>query len=81
MDENFYLGDKNNIFYGKKLDINDFKVQDNAKYWIDCGDTISIIEILENEVNYLLNKVEVEKDEIVENKIEENTLDNKANLC
>ncbi len=55
---NRYLGDPQNVFYGKPLELADFEVTDPGTYWIDNGDTISIIEIAEERVKYVLNKVE-----------------------
>ncbi len=56
--ENYFIGDSETLFYGRKIDINDIKIQDDGQYWLDCGDTISIIEIQNLKVTYLLNKVE-----------------------
>ncbi len=56
---NRYLGDPENIFYGKKLRVDDFEVRADGHYWIDNETTISIIEIIEDQVKYVLNKVEI----------------------
>jgi tRNA pseudouridine55 synthase len=56
--QNYFTGDKETLFYGRKIDINDITIQDDGQYWLDCGDTIAIIEILDFKVTYLLNKVE-----------------------
>ena len=57
--QNFYLGDPANILYGKPLHVKDFKIQENGTYWIDNNDTITIINLSENQIKYELNKVEV----------------------
>ncbi len=56
---NTYLGDQENIFYGKKLRVDDFETKVDGQYWIDNTLTISIIEIFEDQVKYVLNKVEI----------------------
>jgi tRNA pseudouridine55 synthase len=56
--QNYFLGDNDTLFYGRKIDINDIKNQSDGQYWIDCDDTISIIEIQDLKVTYLLNKVQ-----------------------
>ncbi|KFN38446.1 MAG: tRNA pseudouridine synthase B [Sulfuricurvum sp. MLSB] len=56
--KNRYNGDKITILLGQKLAREDFECQDNGTYWIDNGDTISIIDIDEQGVHYILNKVE-----------------------
>lgn len=59
LEQNRYLGDPDNIFYGRPLQINDLELKGDGEYWIDNGDTISIIEVIGGQVKYLLNKVEV----------------------
>ncbi len=56
--QNYYIGDKETLFYGRKINIVDIKNHSDGQYWIDCGDTITIIEIREKKVTYLLNKVQ-----------------------
>lgn len=56
---NTYLGDPENVFYGKVLRPDDFELRSDGQYWIDNGSTISIIEITEDQVKYVLNKVEI----------------------
>ncbi|WP_345979481.1 tRNA pseudouridine(55) synthase TruB [Sulfurimonas sp. HSL3-2] len=57
--QNYYLGDTQNIFYGKPLDIEDLKIKDEGYYYLDNNDTITIINVSENRVKYELNKVEI----------------------
>ncbi len=56
--QNFFLGDTDTLLYGRKIDIEDIKDKSDGQYWIDCGSTITIIEITDMKVTYLLNKVE-----------------------
>ncbi|MEA3522744.1 MAG: tRNA pseudouridine(55) synthase TruB [Campylobacterota bacterium] len=56
--QNYYVGESETLFFGRKLDSADLKITDDGQYWIDCGDTITIIEIQDLKVTYLLNKVE-----------------------
>ncbi|MBZ7978189.1 tRNA pseudouridine(55) synthase TruB [Campylobacter sp. RM12654] len=57
LEENFYLGDINDLLLGKKLSLSDFKKQDYKTYKIDLGDCFSIIR-LDEKIEYILNKVE-----------------------
>lgn len=57
--QNFYNGESVNIFYGKPLHVSDFKIQKDGTYWIDNDDTITIINLSQNQVKYELNKVEI----------------------
>ena len=56
---NRYNGDPQKIFYGQPLELADFECQKEGTYWIDNGGTISIIEIGDGAVKYVLNKVEL----------------------
>jgi len=58
MKQNIYLGDEENIKYGRVLAIEDLEIKEDGYYWLDNGDTISIINVQNNEVKYELNKVE-----------------------
>ncbi|HEX5710333.1 MAG TPA: tRNA pseudouridine(55) synthase TruB [Sulfuricurvum sp.] len=53
-----YNGTKETVLLGQPLDRNLFEVSANGTYWIDNDETISIIEITDEKVHYLLNKVE-----------------------
>ena len=55
--KNCYNGTNESILLGQPLVREDFDVQENGTYWIDNGDTISILEFTDNGVTYLLNKV------------------------
>ncbi|HEX5623926.1 MAG TPA: tRNA pseudouridine(55) synthase TruB [Sulfuricurvum sp.] len=56
--KNCYNGTKETILLGQPLLREDFVMQENGTYWIDNGETISIIDIADDKVHYLLNKVE-----------------------
>lgn len=57
--KNRYNGTTESVILGQPLAREDFDIQKAGTYWIDNGDTVSIIEITEECVHYLLNKVEV----------------------
>jgi tRNA pseudouridine55 synthase len=54
---NTYTGDKEWIYFGKKIDINYLSIKENGDYIIVFDDFFSIIQIIDNKVKYLLNKV------------------------
>ena len=56
--KNRYNGTTQTILLGQPLIREDFDLQENGTYWIDNGDTISIFEISDEGVRYILNKVE-----------------------
>lgn len=56
--KNRYNGTLQTILLGQPLVREDFELQDEGTYWIDNGDTISILEITPEGVRYILNKVE-----------------------
>jgi len=56
--QNYYLGDYDNIRYGRVLALNDFKIQEEGTYWIDNGEYISIITLNAVEVKYELGRIE-----------------------
>lgn len=56
--KNRYNGILQTILLGQPLVREDFDIRDNGTYWIDNGDTISILEITSEGVRYILNKVE-----------------------
>ncbi len=55
--ENFYLSDTENLTLGRKLVLEDFKIQDEGKYFVKLDKIISILEIKDDKVRYLLNGV------------------------
>ncbi len=54
---NKYIGDYENITYGRPLDIVDFEIQEDGSYWLDNGDNISIIKIEEQQIKYELGRI------------------------
>ncbi len=58
IEQNYYLGDYDNIRYGRVLALEDLKVQKEGSYWIDNGDYISIITIVDERVKYELGRIE-----------------------
>ncbi|MDP1783858.1 MAG: tRNA pseudouridine(55) synthase TruB [Sulfuricurvum sp.] len=55
--KNCYNSIQESVLLGQPLLREHFDVQENGTYWIDNGETISIIELTDDGVNYLLNKV------------------------
>ena len=56
---NKYSGTKEWLYDGKRISIDYLEIKDNGKYLIVFDDFFSIIEIIENNVTYLLNKVTI----------------------
>lgn len=56
--KNRYNGTQDSVVLGQPLSREDFDSQELGLCWIDNGDTISILDIAEDGVHYLLNKVE-----------------------
>ena len=54
---NRYLGDSDNVKYGRVLALDDLEVKDDGYYWLDNGDNISVINIQNNEVKYELGRI------------------------
>lgn len=54
---NIYLGDEENITYGRVLALNDLKIQKSGTYWLDNGDNITILTIKNEEVIYELGRI------------------------
>ena len=55
--KNSYRGDYENIKYGRVLALEDLEIQDDGYYWLDNGDNISIINVINNEVKYELGRI------------------------
>ncbi len=58
LEQNYYLGDPDNLKFGRVLALEDFKVQNEGTYFIDNGDNISIITLKDGLVKYELGKIE-----------------------
>ena len=55
--KNSYLNDTSNILLGKKLNIDDFKIQNSGIYHLVNEKYLSIVEIKDKSVKYLLNNI------------------------
>lgn len=55
--QNRYLGNYENVKYGRVLAIEDLEVKDDGYYWLDNGDNISIINVVNGEVKYELGRI------------------------
>jgi len=56
--KNYYLGNPDNVKYGRVLALEDLQIQKCGSYWLDNGESISIITIEKNSVKYELGKIE-----------------------
>lgn len=57
--KNRYNSDIKTLLLGQKLDARDFEIVDDGTYWVDLGEMITIIEIKDSVVTYILNRVEI----------------------
>lgn len=55
--ENNYLGNLDDVKLGKKLNLTNFKNQNNGEYLLNLGDMHSIIKIENSEVSYMWNRI------------------------
>lgn len=55
--QNIYTGDDKFIELGKKLYIEYFETKENGEYWVETQNFFSVIEILDGEIIYKLNRV------------------------
>ncbi|MCK9491971.1 MAG: tRNA pseudouridine(55) synthase TruB [Sulfurimonas sp.] len=55
--QNFYLGDSDNLKYGRVLALEDLKMQEDGYYWLDNGDNISVINVIDKSVKYELGRI------------------------
>lgn len=63
LERNTYKGNKENIELGKKLNIKHFTRKDNGIYIIDSINFFSIVEIVDNEIKYKLNRIQKSQDQ------------------
>ena len=56
--QNYYLGESENIKYGRVLALKDLELQDDGTYWLDNDKSISIITVQEGRVKYELGRIE-----------------------
>jgi tRNA pseudouridine55 synthase len=54
---NIYLGDSDNLKYGRVLALEDLEIQKDGYYWLDNGDNISVINIENKTVKYELGRI------------------------
>ena len=54
---NRYLGDADNLKYGRVLALEDLEIQEAGTYWLDSGESISVITIDKTEVKYELGRI------------------------
>jgi len=54
---NRYLGNVENVKYGRVLALDDLEIKKDGYYWLDNGDNISVINIQNSEVKYELGRV------------------------
>ncbi|MBC8237331.1 MAG: tRNA pseudouridine(55) synthase TruB [Helicobacteraceae bacterium] len=55
--KNIYIGDKENLKYGRVLAIEDLEIQETGTYWFDNGDSISIVTVENETVKYELGRI------------------------
>lgn len=55
--QNIYLGDERYMELGKKLYLDYFKTKDDGVYWVNSKKFFSIIEIINGEIKYKLNRI------------------------
>jgi len=56
--QNYYLGDADNVKYGRVLALQDLQLQEDGTYWLDNGNMISVITIQNGTVKYELGRIE-----------------------
>ena len=56
---NKYLGDEENVKYGRVLALEDLECKEDGAYWLDNGDNISIITIENQNVKYELGRIPI----------------------
>lgn len=57
IEQNYYLGNQENVDYGRVLALEDLKYKESKTYWLDNGDNISIIKVEDNKVKYELGRI------------------------
>ncbi|CAA6825441.1 MAG: tRNA pseudouridine synthase B (EC [uncultured Sulfurovum sp.] len=55
--QNIYTGNPEFLELGKKLYIDYFESKEDGEYWVETEDFFSVIEILDGEIKYKLNRV------------------------
>jgi len=57
--KNNYIGDSDNVKFGRVLALEDLEIKENGYYWLDNGDNISVINIENEKVKYELGRIYV----------------------
>lgn len=57
--ENIYLGEKEKIINGKKLDINDLKNKEDETCFVINNEFLSVLKIEQGTVSYVLNRIKI----------------------
>ncbi len=60
--QNIYTGDDEYMELGKKLYIDYFETKEDGVYWIETENFFSVIEIVDEEIKYKLNRMEKYRD-------------------
>lgn len=55
--QNNYLGDSENLKYGRVLALEDLEIKEEGYYWLDNGDNISVINVEKEQVKYELGRI------------------------
>ena len=55
--QNLYLGNSDNLKYGRVLALEDLQMQEDGYYWLDNGDNISVINVVDKSVKYELGRI------------------------
>ncbi len=59
VEQNYYLADHDDLLLGKKVSIENFKIQEEGEYFLKIGTMLSIIKIEDSKVTYILNGVKL----------------------
>jgi len=62
MPQNVYTKETTTILLGQKLSRDDFEITENGIYWIDNGESISVLSFDDEGVHYLLNRVSLHEE-------------------
>jgi tRNA pseudouridine55 synthase len=55
--QNIYLGDEEYLELGRKLSVDYFETKEDGEYWVETENFFSIIEVINGEVKYKLNRI------------------------
>lgn len=56
--QNYYLGDSDNLRFGRVLALEDLKIQEDGTYWMENEKNISIIKVEDGRIKYELGRIE-----------------------